>query len=146
MPVTSKFVALKNYIPTGLPKETDFEIKTKEISLDAKNNILVLNLWISVDPYMRARMTERKNYKPPFNIGEEMEGYALGIVKESKDKNFKEGDIVFSNFGMRDYFVSNSNDLKKIEPMNKARSNNSCFFSWRKCWIYCLSNCKKYGL
>ena len=60
MPVTSKFVALKNYIPTGLPKETDFEIKTKEISLDTKNNILVLNLWISVDPYMRARMTERK--------------------------------------------------------------------------------------
>ena len=118
MPVTSKFVALKNYIPTGLPKETDFEIKTKEISLDAKNNILVLNLWISVDHYMRARMTERKNYKPPFNIGEEMEGYALGIVKESKDKNFKEGDIVFSNFGMRDYFVCNSNDLKKIEPMN----------------------------
>ena len=118
MPVISKFVALKNYIPTGIPKETDFEIKTKEISLDTKNNILVLNLWISVDPYMRARMTERKNYKPPFNIGEEMEGYALGIVKESKDKNFKEGDIVFSNFGMRDYFVCNSNDLKKIEPMN----------------------------
>ena len=49
MPVTSKFVTLKNYIPTGLPKETDFEIKTKEISLDTKNNILVLNLWISVD-------------------------------------------------------------------------------------------------
>ena len=42
MPVTSKFVALKNYIPTGLPKETDFEIKTKEISLDTKNNICLL--------------------------------------------------------------------------------------------------------
>ena len=118
MATISKFVALKNYIPTGLPKETDFEIKTKEISLDTNNNILVSNSWISVDPYMRARMTERKNYKPPFNIGEEMEGYALGIVKESKDKNFKEGDIVFSNFGMRDCFVCKSNDLKKIEPVN----------------------------
>ena len=66
MPVTSKFVALKNYIPSGLPKETDFEIKTKEISLDNNNNILVSNSWISVDPYMRARMTERKNYKHNF--------------------------------------------------------------------------------
>ena len=42
MSITSKFVALKNYIPTGLPKETDFEIKTKEISLDTNNNICLL--------------------------------------------------------------------------------------------------------
>ena len=77
MSMISKYVALKNYIPLGLPKETDFEIKTKEIYLDNNNNILVSNLWISVDPYMRARMTERKNYKPPFNIGEEMEGLSL---------------------------------------------------------------------
>tara|TARA_B100001057_G_scaffold430569_1_gene457380 strand:+ start:1473 stop:2480 length:1008 start_codon:yes stop_codon:yes gene_type:complete len=118
MSMISKYVALKNYIPLGLPKETDFEIKTKEIYLDNNNNILVSNLWISVDPYMRARMTERKNYKPPFNIGEEMEGYALGKVKESKDENFNEGDIVFSNFGMRDKFVCKSDDLKKIEPID----------------------------
>ena len=40
------------------------------------------------------------------------------VVQASKSSGFKEGDIVFSNFGMRDYFVCNSNDLKKIEPMN----------------------------
>ena len=118
MPVTSKFVALKNYIPTGLPKETDFEIKTKEISLDTKNNILVLNLWISVDPYMRARMTERKNYKPPFEIGKPMEGTAIGEIIESKSNNFKKGDFVLSEFGWRDNFITNSESLKKINPIN----------------------------
>ena len=63
---------------------------------------------------MRARMTERKNYKPPFKLGEEMEGYAIGSVQESDDDNFKIGDTVFSNLGMRDNFVCNSGQLKKI--------------------------------
>ena len=114
MTKTCKYVALKNYIPQGLPSEDDFEIKTKEIKLNNKNNIHVLNSWISVDPYMRARMTERKNYKPPFKLGEEMEGYAIGSVQESDDDNFKIGDTVFSNFGMRDNFVCNSDQLKKV--------------------------------
>ena len=57
MSIITKYVTLKNYIPTGLPKETDFEIKSREISVNEENNILVSNSWISVDPYMRARMT-----------------------------------------------------------------------------------------
>ena len=51
MSVVSKYVSLKNYIPTGLPKETDFEIKSKEISMNDEKNVLVSNSWISVDPY-----------------------------------------------------------------------------------------------
>ena len=113
-----KFVALKKYIPSGMPQNTDFEIKSKEISIDSEKNILVSNLWISVDPYMRARMTERKNYKPPFELGKEMEGYAIGKVISSKEINFNEGDLVFSNYGMRDKFVSNAKNLKKINPIN----------------------------
>ena len=118
MAIISKYVALKNYIPTGLPKETDFEIKSKEISINEKNNILVSNSWISVDPYMRARMTERKNYKPPFKIGEELEGYAIGKVEVSNDNSLNVGDLVFSNHGMRDNFVCNANQLKKLKPIN----------------------------
>ena len=118
MSIITKYVTLKNYIPTGLPKETDFEIKSREISINEENNILVSNSWISVDPYMRARMTERKNYKPPFKIGEEMEGYAIGKVETSNDKNFNVGDLVFSNLGMRDNFVCNSNQLKKLKPID----------------------------
>jgi len=116
--IISKYVALKNYIPTGLPKETDFEIKSKEISINKEKNILVSNSWISVDPYMRARMTERKNYKPPFKIGEEMEGYAIGKVEISNDKSFNVGDLVFSNHGMRDNFVCNADKLKKLKAID----------------------------
>ena len=118
MSIISKYVALKNYIPTGLPKETDFEIKSKEISINEEKNILVSNSWISVDPYMRARMTERKNYKPPFKIGEEMEGYAIGKVEISNDKSFNVGDLVFSSHGMRDNFVCNANKLKKLKAID----------------------------
>ena len=118
MAVISKYVALKNYIPTGLPKETDFEIKSKEISIDKEKNILVSNSWISVDPYMRARMTERKNYKPPFKIGEEMEGYAIGKVEISNDKSFNVGDLVFSSQGMRDNFVCSADKLKKLKAID----------------------------
>ena len=114
----SKYVALKNYIPTGLPKETDFEIKSKEISINKEKNILVSNSWISVDPYMRARMTERKNYKPPFKIGEEMEGYAIGKVEISNDKSFNVGDLVFSSQGMRDNFVCSADKLKKLKAID----------------------------
>ena len=85
MSYSCKYISLKRYVPTGIPKEEDFEIKSNEISLSNEKNILVTNLWISVDPYMRARMTERKNYKPPFKIGEEMEGYAIGKVEISKN-------------------------------------------------------------
>ena len=118
MTIISKYVALKNYIPTGLPKETDFEIKSKEISINKEKNILVSNSWISVDPYMRARMTERKNYKPPFKIGEEMEGYAIGKVEISNDKSFNVGDLVFSNHGMRDNFVCSADKLKKLKAID----------------------------
>ena len=118
MTIISKYVALKNYIPTGLPKETDFEIKSKEISINKEKNILVSNSWISVDPYMRARMTEKKNYKPPFKIGEEMEGYAIGKVEISNDKSFNVGDLVFSSQGMRDNFVCSADKLKKLKAID----------------------------
>ena len=118
MAIISKYVALKNYIPTGLPKETDFEIKSKEISINKEKNILVSNSWLSVDPYMRARMTERKNYKPPFKIGEEMEGYAIGKVEISNDKSFNVGDLVFSSQGMRDNFVCSADKLKKLKAID----------------------------
>ena len=68
MTLISKFIALKNYIPAGQPNLSDFTINTEKINLENNNQVLVANEWISVDPYMRARMTERKNYKLPFKI------------------------------------------------------------------------------
>ncbi len=118
MTINSKFITLKNYIPIGVPKEEDFEIKEVKISIASKNEVLVDNLWLSVDPYMRARMTESKNYKAPFELEKPMEGSAIGQVKESNSKNFKIGDFVISNCGWRDKFVENESYLKKIDTKN----------------------------
>ena len=118
MTIISKYVSLKNYVPSGNPNLNDFEIKEKEISLTNKNNVLVKNEWISVDPYMRARMTEKKNYKPPFILGEPMEGSAIGKVIQSNSENFKVNDIVKSENGWRDNFVTSEENLKKINPIN----------------------------
>ena len=63
--------------------------------------ILVRNLFMSVDPYMRGRMNEGKSYVPPFELGKPLEGGAVGEVIESRALEFKPGDAVTSNFGWR---------------------------------------------
>ena len=119
----SKFIALKNYVPIGLPSKDDFIVKEQDIDLSNNNHVLVENLWISVDPYMRARMTEKKNYKEPFVIGQPMEGAAAGIVKKTNSNIFEVGDYVLSNCGWRDKFVDSDTNLKKIILNNFAIQN-----------------------
>ena len=118
MSIESKYVALKEYIPMGNPSLSHFDLKSETICLKNDDEVLVTNKWISVDPYMRARMTERKNYKPPFEIGKPMEGTAIGEIIESKSNNFKKGDFVLSEFGWWDNFIANSESLKKINPIH----------------------------
>ena len=113
-----KYVTLKEYIPIGNPEVSNFEIKEKTISINKNDNILVHNEWISVDPYMRARMTEKKNYKPPFELNKPMEGLAIGRVVESNNLTFTKGDLVKSDFGWRDKFITSANNLKKINQIN----------------------------
>lgn len=114
----SKYIALNEYIPSGNPQLSHFEIREEKINIDDNNDVLVKNEWISVDPYMRARMTEKKNYKPPFELSKPMEGAAIGRVLESNTSNLSVGDIVKSDYGWRDNYVASYNDLKKINPID----------------------------
>ncbi len=118
MAITSKFISLKEYIPAGNPELSHFSLNASEINLENSNDVLVMNEWISVDPYMRARMTERKNYLPPFELNKPMLGAAIGKVQKSNSNNFSEGDIVLSENGWRDYFIEKDTKLKKIENTN----------------------------
>ncbi len=118
MQYLSKFISLKKYVPEGNPEISDFELKEEKIEINNENNILVKNEWFSVDPYMRARMTERKNYKPPFILNKPMDGSAIGKVIESKDSSFSIGEIVKSEFGWRDNFITSGKNLTKINPIN----------------------------
>ena len=114
----SKYVALKEYIPSGNPKLSHFEIREEKINIDDKKNVLVKNEWISVDPYMRARMTERKNYIPPFELQKPMEGAAIGKVLESNSFKFSRGDVVISDYGWRDHYIAEDSKLRQIKPIN----------------------------
>ena len=68
-------------------------------------------------------MTEKKNYKEPFQIGRPMDGAAIGKVIKSNSQNYKEGDIVTSNLGWRDKFVTQENNIKKIITNNLPLSS-----------------------
>lgn len=92
---------LKNR-PQGLPGDDDFELKQIDLPAVGDGMIRVRNLWLSVDPYMRGRMNDVKSYVPPFQLGEPMEGGAIGEVAESKAAGFAPGDLVLHMAGWRD--------------------------------------------
>jgi hypothetical protein len=84
--------------------------------------VLVRNLFMSVDPYMRGRMNAGKSYVPPFQLGKPLDGGAVGDVIESRAPEFKPGDVVVSNFGWREYFVAAPAQLhsvsREIQPLS----------------------------
>src|ERR1019366_1256757 len=90
--------------PQGIPTAANFSRAQTELKTLPDQQVLVRNLFMSVDPYMRGRMSERKSYVPPFEIGKVLAGGAVGEVIESRAKEFKVGDAVVSNFGWREYF------------------------------------------
>jgi NADPH-dependent curcumin reductase CurA len=76
--------------------------------------VLVRNLYMSVDPYMRGRMNDAKSYVPPFELGKPLEGGAVGEVVESRTKEFKPGDTVVSFLGWREYCIARPSALRSV--------------------------------
>jgi NADPH-dependent curcumin reductase CurA len=111
---TSQEVRLKQR-PVGLPTAADFDLATVEVGPPKDGEVQVKNLYMSVDPYMRGRMTNRPSYVPPFEIGAALQGGAIGEVVASADDSFKPGDIVSSMFGWREAFTAQAKHLQKIE-------------------------------
>jgi NADPH-dependent curcumin reductase CurA len=101
--------------PIGLPTLDDFETAQSELPPPGDGQVLVRNLYMSVDPYMRARMHEGESYMPPFPIGVALTGGALGEVVQSNDRGLAPGDIVSSTYGWREYFVATAADVRRID-------------------------------
>lgn len=104
--------------PVGTPKPENFEVATATAADPGPGEVLVRNLWMSVDPYMRGRMYDRESYVPPFQIGEALQGGAIGQVVASNDPGFKAGDLVESMFGWREGFVGPAGALQKLPASN----------------------------
>ncbi|MEQ9144465.1 MAG: NADP-dependent oxidoreductase [Parvibaculaceae bacterium] len=102
--------------PVGEPKDSDFELAEVDVPSPGKGEFLVRNIWMSVDPYMRGRMMDRESYVPPFQIGEALQGGAIGQVIESNNDAFAKGDYVNSMNGWREFYVSDGTLVNKIDP------------------------------
>jgi NADPH-dependent curcumin reductase CurA len=102
--------------PVGMPTADNFELVTVPISEPGDGELLVKNIFMSVDPYMRGRMIDRKSYARPFQTGEAMTGGCVGQVIVSRNESFAVGDYVSSMLGWREYFLSNGRGLRKIDP------------------------------
>ena len=113
--ILSREIRLKNR-PVGMPGEADFELAETEISEISDGQILIRNIYMSVDPYMRGRMYDRKSYAPPFQINQPLEGGCVGQVVSSRNDKFAPGDCVMSMLGWREYAVSNGSGITKVDP------------------------------
>ena len=110
----SRYVCLKER-PRGTPEPSDFEVVSTQLPEPGPGELRVRNRWLSVDPYMRGRMFDRASYTPPFQLGQAMEGGAVGVVESSRDPDFAEGDWVLSHFGWREAFVAPGSELRAVD-------------------------------
>ena len=96
--------------PLGMPTEANFALVERDVPDAPDGGVLVQNLYMSVDPAMRPRLTAGQA------LDEAMMGGALGRVVQSKSEAFKVGDLVSNRLGFREYFVSDGQDLTKLTP------------------------------
>lgn len=106
--------------PDGMPTQENFELLETVLPPISDGQVRVRNLWLSVDPYMRGRMNDVKSYVPPFQIGEPLEGGAIGEVVESKAEGSQPGDLVQHMSGWRDEAVLDKGAANKLPDLGVA--------------------------
>lgn len=102
--------------PKGFPSPSDFALATVELRDPAEGEVLVRNLFVSVDPYMRGRMNDAKSYVPPFVLGAPLEGHAVGWVVASRAPGIAPGAIVASMLGWREGFTAEAKAVRVVDP------------------------------
>ena len=117
---TAQQVHLKSR-PAGMPTHDNFALVTVELPQPAAGEVLVKNLFMSVDPYMRGRMREDAVYAQAYAVNEVMYGGAIGEVIESNDPSLSAGDIVLNQKAWQDRFVAPANIVVKLEPFDRAQ-------------------------
>jgi len=102
--------------PEGAPRESDFELRDRDDPALGEGEVLVRNVFVSVDPYMRSRMTGIRTYVGPYEVGDAIDGGAVGRVVESRHDEFAPGDWVLSRLGWRERGVAAGASLQKLDP------------------------------
>jgi NADPH-dependent curcumin reductase CurA len=102
--------------PSGMPDKSHFRFEGTETKEPENGEVLLKTLYISVDPYMRGRMNDRKSYVPPFAIDEPLSGGVVGQVISSQSSELQEGDIVIGNLPWQRFTTAADVSLRKLNP------------------------------
>jgi hypothetical protein len=102
--------------PVGEPKPSNFRLEDCAIPAPGEGQVLLRTIWLSLDPYMRGRMSEGPSYVPPVPVGGVMEGGTVSEVVASNNPGFAKGDIVLSRAGWQTHALSDGKGLNKIDP------------------------------
>src|SRR5215469_11957020 len=102
--------------PQGWPVPSEFALREVELPALGPGQLLVANEYLSVDPYMRGRMSDKKSYIEPYEVGAPMDGPAVGKVLASNAEGFEPGDHVLHVLGWRDYAVVDAVTAQKVDP------------------------------
>jgi len=100
--------------PTGLIKPDNFELVSEPVPDLGDGQLLIRNVYLSLDPAMRGWLVDRPSYVPPVQIGDVMRGLVVGIVEKSNHPNFSVADRVQGMFGWQDYRISNGEGVTRL--------------------------------
>jgi NADPH-dependent curcumin reductase len=102
--------------PEGAPGLDNFQLTQQPIPEPGEGEVLMRNLYLSLDPYMRGRMSAAKSYAKPAAVGQPMVGGTVGEIVKSRNPQYPVGDIVLGYGGWQDYALSNGAGLRKLDP------------------------------
>ena len=102
--------------PKGTLQKSDFRFEEAAVPELQNDQVLVKTIYLSVDPYMRGRMSDRKSYIPPFELNEVISGGVVGQVVESRSGELAEGDFVIGNLGWQRYNAVSDAEVRKLDP------------------------------
>src|SRR5713101_1915087 len=102
--------------PHGRPKLSDFRLEETAIPTPSAGEVLLRVQYLSLDPYMRGRMDDRKSYAKPVPLGGVMGGESVATVIASRHPGYSEGDIVLAQTGWPTHALSDRADLRKLDP------------------------------
>jgi NADPH-dependent curcumin reductase CurA len=102
--------------PSGSPAEANFDVVAAPMPELGDREVLRRTLYLSLDPYMRGRMSDAPSYAAPVPVGGVMCGHTISRVVESRDPNFRPGDFVAAYDGWQEYAASPGKDLRRLDP------------------------------
>jgi hypothetical protein len=102
--------------PVGMPRPSDFRLVETPVPEPGPGEFLVRARYLSLDPYMRGRMSDAPSYARPVGVGEVMVGAVVGDVVRSNHPDFEVGDVIEERLGWQEYAVSSGREARKVDP------------------------------